>query len=83
VSTATLVDLGPKKLNLLEGQYHSFTAGRLTVTVQCARYDAAYTVVLEQGSLRLDDLCSSYPTEQEACAVARLHCQMAIAEASR
>jgi hypothetical protein len=46
------------------------------VRLQCIRYDAAYSVVVEQRTLRLDDLCGSYPTEQEACAGARLICQM-------
>jgi hypothetical protein len=71
-------DLGPKKLNLAEGQYRPFTvAGTgITVRVQCAKYDAAYTVVVERRTLRLDDLCGSYGTEQEACLVARGYCQM-------
>lgn len=73
---------GPKRFDLLEGQQHPHTiADRWTVTVQCVRYDAAYTVVVEQGTLRLDDLCGSYPTEQDACAVARGYCQMFLQEA--
>ncbi len=84
MSTTTLTSpLGPKKLNLLEGQYHAFTAGDYEVRVQCVRLDAAYTTTVYQRTRRLDDLCGSYPSEQEACAVARLHCQMAIAEAGR
>lgn len=72
-------DLGPKKLNLAEGQYRPFTVKdtRITVRVQCVRLDQAYTVVVEQGeSLRLDDLCGSYATEQDACLAARGYCQM-------
>ena len=73
-------ELGPKKLNLAEGQFRPFTAGDYTIRVQCARLDSAYTVVVERRSYRLDDLCGSYSTEQEACAIARLHCQMALDE---
>ena len=71
-------DLGPKRFNLLDGQEHPHTVKgtRIVVTVQCIRYDAAYQVRVEQGTLRLDDLCGSYETEQEACLIARGYCQM-------
>lgn len=71
-------DLGPKKFDLLPGQQHPFTIGDtgITVRLQCIRYDAAYSVVVEQRTLRLEDLCGSYPTEQEACLAARGYCQM-------
>ncbi len=76
--------LGPKRFNLLDGQEHphNVKGTRIVVTVQCIRYDAAYQVRVEQGSYRVDDLCGSYPTEQEACAGARLICQMYAREAS-
>lgn len=82
MTTTLSTPLDPKRLNLLDGQQHPYTAGRVTVTVQCVRYDQAYTVVVEQGgTLRLDDLCGSYPTEQEACMIARGYCQMFLQEA--
>ncbi len=76
-------DLGPKKFDLLDGQSHPFEikGTGVTVAVQCIRYDAAYQVTVYQRTLRLDDLCGSYPTEQEACAGARLLCQMFAREA--
>jgi hypothetical protein len=80
MTTALATPAAPKKLNLAEGQYRPFAAGEYTIRVQCVRLDSAYSVVVERRSYRLDDLCGSYPTEQEACAVARLHCQMALAE---
>jgi hypothetical protein len=73
-------DLGPKKLDLAEGQYRPFTAGRVTVTVQCVRFDEAYTVVVEQGTYRVEDQCGSYPTEQMACTIARGYAILALAE---
>lgn len=71
-------DFGPKKLNLLAGQQHPFAIRDtgITVRLQCVRLDAAYSVVVEQRTLRLDDLCGSYPTEQEACLIARGYCEM-------
>jgi hypothetical protein len=78
MNTALATPAAPKKLNLAEGQYRPFEikGTGVTVTVQCARFDAAYTVVVKQRTLRLDDLCGSYPTEQEACFIARGYCQM-------
>ena len=70
--------LGPKKLNLAEGQYRPFTVKGtdVTVTVQCARFDAAYTVTTYRNTYRLEDQCVSAATEQDACLVARGYCQM-------
>jgi hypothetical protein len=79
MSTTTLAaPLGPKKLNLVEGQYRPFEikGTDVTVTVQCSRLDAAYTVTTYRNTYRLEDQCGSYPTEQEACLVARGYCQM-------
>lgn len=48
-----------------------------TVTLQCVRPNAAYTVtVYRHGYYRVDDLCGSYPNEFEARAVARLLAQI-------
>ncbi len=71
-------DLGPKKLNLAAGEYHPFTikGTDITVTVQCVRFDAAYTVVSYRNTLRLEDQCGAYRTEQEACLIARGYCHM-------
>lgn len=76
-------DLGPKKFDLLPGQQYPFTIGDtgITVAVQCIRYDAAYQVTVYQRTLRLDDLCGSFETEQAACLVARGYCQMFAREA--
>lgn len=56
---------------LTEGQAITYTTGRITITLQCARVDAAYTVTTYQGTLRLADWCASYPTEAEARTAAR------------
>lgn len=71
-------DFGPKKFDLLPGQYRPFTVKGtdVCVTVQCARYDAAYTVTTYRNTLRLEDQCVSAATEQEACLIARGYCQM-------
>lgn len=68
----------PKKFDLLPGQQHPFTIGDtgVTVAVQCIRYNAAYSVTAYQRTLRLDDLCGSFATEQDACLAARGICQM-------
>lgn len=80
-TTTRTPDLGPKKLNLLEGQYRPHDAGDYTVTVQCARFDAAYTVTSYRNSYRLEDQCVSAATEQEACLIARGYCEMFAREA--
>lgn len=76
-------DFGPKRLNLTEGQYRPYTVKGtdVCVTVQCARFDAAYTVTSYRNSYRLEDQCVSAATEQEACLIARGYCHMFAREA--
>ncbi|MFY1656925.1 hypothetical protein [Micromonospora sp. WMMD1274] len=62
------------------GDSISYTAGRVTVTLQWIR-DGVYTVTTYQGTLRIDEQCGSYTTEQIARSVARLWAEMAKAEA--
>lgn len=64
------------------GQQISYTTpdGRVTITVQYV-HPGAYTVTTYQGTLRIEDQCDSYPTEDEARAVARAYAVLAKAEA--
>lgn len=53
--------------------------GRTVIRLQYVR-ENAYTVTVEQGTLRIDDNCGSYTTEAEARLVARGYAQMYAAE---
>lgn len=55
-----------KSLPLREGDYLTFTAGRIEIRVQCARVDAAYTVTVYTGTLRIEDQCTSIDNETDA-----------------
>lgn len=59
---ATLQQLTP----MTEGQTDTVTVGRHNLTIQCVRPDAAYTVTVYQGTLRIDEQCGSYPTQEQA-----------------
>lgn len=56
--------------------------GRVVIRLQFVR-EGAYTVTVEQGTLRVEDNCGSYPTEDEARAIARGYAQMYLAEAAQ
>jgi hypothetical protein len=83
MSTTTLATPDRRRHPLGEGEYIVFTAGRTEITVQCVRPCAAYSVTVYTGTLRIEDQCSSYPTEALAREVARSYAQLALAEAGR
>jgi hypothetical protein len=62
------------------GDSITYTAGRVTITLQFVR-DDAYAVTVYQGTLRIEDNCGSYSTEAIARSVARLYAELARAEA--
>lgn len=62
------------------GDSITFTAGRITITLQWVR-EGVYSVTTYQGTYRLNDQCGSYPTEAIARSVARLWASLAKAEA--
>ena len=64
------------------GDSLSYTAGRVTITLQFVR-EGAYTVTTYQGTYRVEDNCGSYPTEHIARSVARLYAEIAKAEAEQ
>lgn len=78
--STTLAAPDRRRLPLREGDYITFTAGRTAIRVQCIRPGEAYSVVVEQGSYRVEDQCGSYPTEDLAREVARSFAKLAILE---
>ena len=63
------------------GQEIPFTIGSTTIRVQYVRA-GAYAVTVYQGPTRVDELCSSYPTEHLARTVARGYAHLYRAEAA-
>lgn len=66
---------------LTEGQAIAFQAGRVVIRLQCARLNAAYTVVVEQGTHRIDDNCTSVDSEAQARQIARMYAELYLLEA--
>lgn len=68
---------------MVEGQTMTYTTpdGRTTITLQHVR-PGAYTVTTYQGTLRIEDQCGSFPTEDLGRAVARAYAVLAKAEAA-
>lgn len=63
------------------GDQIPFTTSRgVSITLQWVR-EGVYSVTVYNGSLRLNDLCASYSTEEMARLVARAYAVMYVAEA--
>jgi hypothetical protein len=61
---------------MTEGQADTVTVGRYTLTVQCVRPGAAYTVTVYQGTYRVDEQCGSYPNQEQAYTVRNGYSEM-------
>lgn len=79
----TTLAVPKSKQPLRQDEYIVFTAGRTTIRVQCIRPGQAYTVVVEHGSHRIEDQCTSIDTEGAARAIARAYAHLALQEAGR
>jgi hypothetical protein len=82
MSTTTLATPDRNRLPLRAGEYVTYGAGDVLITLQCVRPDAAYTVTCYGRSLRLDDNCTTAETEDLALAIARGYAAMFLQEAS-
>jgi hypothetical protein len=80
--TAALATPDRRRHPLGEGDYITYGAGDVLVTLQCVRPDAAYTVTCYRNTLRLDDNCTSADTEVLARTIARGYAVMFLQEAS-
>lgn len=83
MTTTALTAPAPKPA-LAEGETLPFPIGEdghTVVAVQCIRLGAAYQVTVYSGSYRVEDNCSSFPTERDARAAARLYAHLYLAEA--
>lgn len=82
MSATTLATPDRRRQPLAEGEYLVFTAGRVEVLLQCVRVGAAYRIDVHQGTLRIEDQCTSLDNEDDARALARGYAHLAIQEAA-
>jgi hypothetical protein len=82
MSTTTLATPDRKRHPLAAGEYVTYGAGDVLITLQCVRPGAAYTITCYRRSLRLDDNCTTAETEDLARTIARGYAVMFLQEAS-
>lgn len=80
MSTTTLATPDRRRHPLAEGEYVTYGAGDILVTLQCVRPDAAYTITCYRNTLRLDDNCTTAETEDLARTIARGYAVMFLQE---
>jgi hypothetical protein len=81
MSSTTLAT--PKaKPPLRQDEYVTFRAGRVEILLQCLRPGAAYRIDVYQGSLRIDDQCTSIDNETDARTIARGYAHLALQDAT-
>lgn len=82
MNTTALATPDRRHRRLAAGEYVTYGAGDVLITLQCVRPDAAYTVTCYRSTLRLEDNCTSAETEDLARTIARGYAVMFLQESA-